>query len=77
LNQDRIADEVEADASRRGPLVEVDGHRFGDLLLQIPQIAPLSGDATTPNRVVSPSDEPARLVVPLDLQGDLFHVLGA
>lgn len=75
LNQDGIAHEVDADSTRTGALLKVNGYRFRDLLLQITQIFPLRGNATRAIRIIPPRDEPARLLVTLDLKSDLFHLL--
>jgi len=73
LNQDRIADEVDADSTRSGAFVKVNCDRVRDLLLQIAEVLSLRGDATRSIRVVPACHEPARLLVTLDLKGDFFH----
>src|SRR5277367_5470999 len=73
LNQDRIADEVDPDAPRSFPFIEVDRNSFRDLLLQIAEVHALRGDAARSGRIVPPRDEKTRLFVALDLQRDLFH----
>ena len=75
MNQDRIADEVDADSTRNGAFVRVNCDRLRDLLLQIAEILALRGDATLAIRIIPPCDEPARLLVTLDLKSDFFHYL--
>ncbi len=75
MNQDRVADEVDADSTRSGAFVKVNCDRLRDLLLQIAEILPLRGDAACAIRVIPRCHEPARLLVTLDLKGDFFHYL--
>ena len=75
LNQDRIADKVDADPARSGAFVKVNCDRLRDLLLQIAEILPLRGDATHAVRVIPRCHEPTRLLVTLDLKSDFFHYL--
>ena len=75
MNQDRIADEVDADSTGSGAFVKVNCDRLRDLLLQIAEILPLRGDATPAIRIIPPCYEPARLLVTLDLKSDFFHYL--
>ncbi len=67
LNQDRIADEVDADSTRNGAFVKMNCNRFRDLLLQVTEILSLSGDAARAIGIIPPCHEPARLLVTLDL----------
>ena len=67
MNQDRIADEVEADSTRHGAPVKMNCDRLRDLLLQITEILPLSGDASCAIGIIPPCHEPAGLLVTLDL----------
>jgi hypothetical protein len=73
LDQDRVADEVDADSTRSGAVIKVNGNRLHDLLLQIAEILALRGDAARSVRIVPPCNQAARLLVTLDLKCDFFH----
>lgn len=53
----RVADEVNPDAMRRGAVVEVNRHCLRDLLLQIAQVLPLSSDTARSLGVVPPGNQ--------------------
>ncbi len=57
---------MDAYSARGGAFVEVNGNCLGDLFLQIAEILPLRCDAT-PIWIVPRRNEPARLLVALDL----------
>jgi hypothetical protein len=66
---------VNADSTRRGAVIKVNGNRFRDLLLQIAEVLALRGDAARSIRIVPPCHKTARLLVTLDLKCDFFHSL--
>ena len=73
MNEDRIADEMDTNSMRSGAFVEMYRYRLRNLLLQIAQVLPLRCDATGAIGIVPRCDEPARLLVALDLKGNFFH----
>src|SRR5947207_2651253 len=73
LNQDWVADEVDADSTRSSAVVKVNRNRLRDLLLQIAEVLALSSDPARSVRIVPPCHQPARLLVTLDLECYFFH----
>ena len=65
---------MDTDATRSGAFIKVNCDRIRNLLLQIAQVLPLRRESTGSIRIVPPRNEPARLLVTLDLKGDLFHM---
>jgi hypothetical protein len=75
LNQNWITDEMETNPAGSGALLKMSRHCVRDLLLHVPEVLPLRGDATCATRIIPAGHEPARLLVTLDLKGDFFHAL--
>ena len=66
---------MDADSTRSGAFIKVNGNSLHDLLLQIAEVLALGGDAARSIRVVPPCHQAARLRVTLDLKCDFFHYL--
>jgi hypothetical protein len=66
---------MEANPARSGALLKMYRHRVRDLLLQVAEVLPLRCDAACATRIIPRGNEPARLLVTLDLKGDFFHGL--